>query len=1063
MVKKNIFCWLVLVYAGVLLAGCGKKPEILPITPLSLPAEQGEGKAITALALSADGEYLLTASADGYLRIWEVYTGAQVTLLKTGGAVSAAAFSPDSGEIAAGLAEGGIEIWDTSTDRQISLIQTGSPTAALRYTGSGQLTAMLESGEFLLWDNTGETSGAPVPQVSDAVFGRMDRAALAEGYVLYAQEKTVILAGMDGREVLRFPEPADTVTALALDGGGKLAAVACADGSVVTWNQERGGEFRPVGAYGGGAARSLALNGDKPVLFSGHEDGLARMWNREKGTELVQYIGFDDGEWISIIAGSGYYRASPEGSRMMNIQVGDETYSLEQLSRILNRPDKFYAAATGLEQRPLDSLADKMKKQPPLVEIQGSRQLNASGPETVLRVKISTRGGGAGHITLYRGEGKKNILNGLLKIDQHLTGAPVRANGETVYNVAFNVTLRPGNNMVGVSVFNETGELKSPIVYANIKNDWQDAGQADKPVLHVLLTAIQSYKNRSYDLKYTVKDALALEELFRSQETGNLYSEVVIHKYFDGDVTKENVLKVFRNLQSEIASDDYFVFFFSGHGDVDNGGNFYFYPWDTSGPGSAPDSFITKMDLLEGIANIQASRALILLDACKSGQMLTMQTAFDKLLEEMGQKAILTAALGDQSAIETDVFEHGVFTQSILDGVNGGIREGDARHIGIKQLINFVRADVPEKMRYLNSRTGAETALLGTRLIKADRKPPALDAPMQEPLGFYPDDAAFNLIDRYLEPGELTITAVSAGTVMIMETEKDGIPVKAGGSLVINDLPENTYQVLITYQDKETETQTVFLENQSKKTASFTHRIRERPSYRGFVFVEGGTFTMGSPASERGRVDDETRHQVTLSGFYIGTHEISQREYTAVMGTNPSAFRGDNLPVEQVSWLDAVNYCNRRSQNEGLTPAYTIRGVRVTWNRSANGYRLPTEAEWEYACRAGTVSPFSTGNSVNSSHAAYADKRSRPVGQGRPNNWGLYDMHGNVWEWCWDWYGDYGEERQNPSGPDSGSKRVTRGGGWYNEQELLRSAYRGSDRPDDRVNNVGFRIVRPAN
>ncbi|MDR1352299.1 MAG: SUMF1/EgtB/PvdO family nonheme iron enzyme [Treponema sp.] len=1041
------------------MAGCDKSEEIIPVVPVSLPAGEGERRDITALALSADGEYLLSAAADGYMRIWEVYTGAQAALLEAGGTVSAAAFSPDSGEIAVGLAEGGIEIWDTRTDQRKSLIQTAVPPAALRYTRSGQLTAALESGEFLVWEDT----DARASKGSVLVSGGMDRAALAGEYVLYAKGKTVTLAGMDGREIRSFPELTADVTALALDGGGKLAAAACADGSVVTWNPAGGGEFRSIQGSGGGKAAALSLNGEKFALFSGHDDGLARMWNLEKGTELVRYAGFDNGEWISIIAGSGYYRSSPEGSRMMSIQVGDETYSLDQLSAILNRPDKFYAAAVGLEQKPVASLAAKMKNHPPLVEILGSGQLNAAGPETVLRVKISTQGGGAGPITLHRNRGGKSIVNGVRKIDDFLEGPPVRARGEAVYTVALPVPLAPGNNRLGVSVFNETMELRSSVVYTDVANEWQGGEQADKPALHVLLTAIQSYKNSDYDLKYTVKDALALEELFTAQENGNLYSEVVVHKYFDAEVTKENVLKVFRDLQSRISGDDYFVFFFSGHGGVDGGGNFYFYPWDTSGPRAPANSYITKMDLLEGIANIQASRALILLDACQSGQMLAMQTAFDKLLEEMGQKAILTAAMGDQSAIETDVFEHGVFTQSILDGINGGIREGDPRHIGIKHLINFVRTDVPEKMRYLNSRTGAETALLNTRVIRADRKPLALEAPMQEPLGFYPDDAAFNLIDRYLEPGELTITSVSAGTVMILETEKDNLPIKAGASLVINDLPEDTYEVLITYQDRETETQTVFIENMSKKTAAFTHRIRERPSYRGFEFIEGGTFTMGSPASERGRVNDETRHQVTLDSFYIGTREISQREYAAVMGASPSAFKGDTLPVEQVSWFDAVNYCNRRSQNEGLTPAYTIRGVRVSRDRRANGYRLPTEAEWEYACRAGTGSLFSSGNSINSSYAAYAGTESRPVGQGRPNNWGLYDMHGNVWEWCWDWYGDYTGDQQNPAGPDSGSKRVTRGGGWYNDQAVLRSAYRGSDLPNDRVNNIGFRIVRPAN
>ncbi|GBU28681.1 hypothetical protein R84B8_02241 [Treponema sp. R8-4-B8] len=139
----------------------------------------------------------------------------------------------------------------------------------------------------------------------------------------------------------------------------------------------------------------------------------------------------------------------------------------------------------------------------------------------------------------------------------------------------------------------------------------------------------------------------------------------------------------------------------------------------------------------------------------------------------------------------------------------------------------------------------------------------------------------------------------------------------------------------------------------------------------GMVFIQGGTFTMGSPTNEPGRSSYEVQHQVTVSSFYMGKYEVTQKEYKEIMGTNPSNFKGDNLPVEQVSWYDAIEYCNKRSQKEGLTPAYTRNGYNVTWNKNANGYRLPTEAEWEYACRAGTTTPFSTGNNVTTSQANY--------------------------------------------------------------------------------------------
>ena len=185
-----------------------------------------------------------------------------------------------------------------------------------------------------------------------------------------------------------------------------------------------------------------------------------------------------------------------------------------------------------------------------------------------------------------------------------------------------------------------------------------------------------------------------------------------------------------------------------------------------------------------------------------------------------------------------------------------------------------------------------------------------------------------------------------------------------------------------------------------------------------------------------------------------------------------------------------MEFCNALSMKEGLSPAYTIRKDRsdpnntntddnqrwfVTWNRASSGYRLPTEAEWEYACRAGTLTPFNTGNNISANIANYNGnhpynngstgvyrERTTAAGSFAPNPWGLYDMHGNVWEWCWDWYGAYADSPQtDPAGPSTGADRVLRGGSWYNYARCLRSAYRSLDIPSLRSSNVGFRLVRP--
>lgn len=242
----------------------------------------------------------------------------------------------------------------------------------------------------------------------------------------------------------------------------------------------------------------------------------------------------------------------------------------------------------------------------------------------------------------------------------------------------------------------------------------------------------------------------------------------------------------------------------------------------------------------------------------------------------------------------------------------------------------------------------------------------------------------------------------------------------------------------------------------------------------GMVFIKGGTFTMGSPVKEASRDSDEAQHQVTVSSFYMSATEVTQADYEAVMGSNPSSFKGPDLPVENIKWYDAVAYCNARSVKEGRTPAYTINGTDVTWNWGANGYRLPTEAEWEYACRAGTIIPFYTGQNITTSQANYHGGYSYngygkgeyrettvPVGSFSPNEWGLYDMSGNVSEWCWDWHENYTTENQtDPMGPASGAFRVLRGGNWASPAVRLRSAARYREFPSNRSSAQGIRVVR---
>ena len=283
------------------------------------------------------------------------------------------------------------------------------------------------------------------------------------------------------------------------------------------------------------------------------------------------------------------------------------------------------------------------------------------------------------------------------------------------------------------------------------------------------------------------------------------------------------------------------------------------------------------------------------------------------------------------------------------------------------------------------------------------------------------------------------------------ETKQEEVNTYDSPQSLSNIKPDSSLQVTEKMEPEE------YKQNINTRKDTITNSIGMQ-----FVYISPGTFMMGSPKNEPGRDDNEKLHEVTLTkGFYLQTTEVTQKQWTDIMGNNPSRFKecGNDCPVEKISWNDVQDFIAKMNRIE-----------------KRELYRLPTEAEWEYSARAGTQKPFYFGDCLSTDEANYNGnyplkdcnkgiyrRTTMPVASFQGNAWGLYDMHGNVWEWCQDWYGKYSSEGvTDPTGPSSGSNRVFRGGGWYDYAHYCRSANRNSREPGNRNNNVGFRLLRTA-
>jgi len=485
-------------------------------------------------------------------------------------------------------------------------------------------------------------------------------------------------------------------------------------------------------------------------------------------------------------------------------------------------------------------------------------------------------------------------------------------------------------------------------------------------------------------------------------------------------------------------------FYYAGHGVQAKGVN-YLIPIgaDINSEADLEDEAVSLQRILGNIEEAGNRVNIIVLDACRNNPLPAKARSAERGLAMVAiappESVVLFSTAANETATDGDG-RNSPFANALLDHLAD---PGD-----ITTTIKAVTAEVK------NATGGQQTPYQYTSLD----------------LNFSLNPKSVSVTTVTRSYGSIAVSVVTAGTLYMDGIKTADLP--AGADAKLDSVEEGEHNLELHYADGQVEQQTVTIKARSEVNVSFTYtKTLEPPKISTeveMVFVQGGTFIMGSPESEEGRDSNENQHEVALSSFYIGKFDVTQDLYQRVMGKNPSSWGGDkNRPIDAVSWYDAISFCNKLSERDKLKKVYSIRGTNVQIDWSANGYRLPTEAEWEYAARGGQEGEskyLEFAGSNDPEQVAWYNNNSggsvHPVGQKVPNALGLYDMSGNIAQWCWDSYEPYATSKQiDPQGPPTGGYHICRGGGWSSDMQGVRVAKRDRYSPSARNSLIGFRIV----
>ena len=507
------------------------------------------------------------------------------------------------------------------------------------------------------------------------------------------------------------------------------------------------------------------------------------------------------------------------------------------------------------------------------------------------------------------------------------------------------------------------------------------------------------------------------------------------------------------------------LFYYSGHGAQNEGQN-YLLPVDADVQ-DADELRYKALDAESVLAKMRSSGNklnMIFLDACRNnpfpGATRSAERGLSVVRVEVPESVIVYAT-SPGSVAQDGNGRNSPFTQAFLANMK---TPGQDIAVMMKQVTGSVK----------QSTAGSQTPWISSNLTKDFSFVAAAGGSGSN---VRPSPASSNngdWGDIVVTPGALSLSVASAGTVTFNGKSK-ALP--AGGSVNMAGIVPGDYPISIAYSDGKSESHTVQVEPGQTATVVFSYQpappaasapVASSPDNTTadsldivMVAVPGGTYQMGGST------------RTTVSSFSIGQTEVTQAQYQKVMGSNPAHFtagaESSQRPVEQVSWYDAVAFCNQLSQLSGLSAVYTINGPKVTADMGRNGYRLPTEAEWELAARGGVQSTtqsakYAGGDNLDEVawHDSNSGKTTHPVATKKANDLGLFDMSGNVWEWCQDWYAYRLAGGSDPGGATDGPGRVLRGGSYSGggSDDSVAVSFRGYHIPDFRYLNYGFRVVR---